>query len=192
MAKAPSSLLGFFKNKYNEIDEVGEIDSKKVYKSEDYVELVKLDEQIAKNDISKNEVGLNDLTVPEFGQDGMLLRTPRDRYQVNEEIAFSHRYRANAGEGEAKPTITVVIDYRAITEQSSGLIYTTGVVGYTIGRTDKGKYAVLSVEIIPDNEFVNEFQHQLKMDDAKLMFEVISHYKQTGTDSGVDLDSLFE
>lgn len=191
MAKEPSTLLGFFKNEYNKIDEVGEIDSKKVYTSEDYVELVKLDEQIAKNDISRNEVGLNDLTVPEFGKDGMLLRTPRDRYQVNEEIAFSHRYRVNNGRGKAKPTITVIIDYRAITEQSSGLIYTTGVVGYTIGRTEEGNYAVLSVDTISDNDFVNDFQHKLKMEDAKLMFEVISHYKQTGTDDGVDLDSLF-
>lgn len=53
MAKAPSSLLAFFKNEYNKIDEVGEIDSKKVYSSEDYVELVKLDDQIAKNNIEK-------------------------------------------------------------------------------------------------------------------------------------------
>lgn len=56
MAKAPSSLLAFFKNEYNKIDEVGEIDSKKVYSSEDYVELVKLDDQIAKNNIEKNKL----------------------------------------------------------------------------------------------------------------------------------------
>lgn len=191
MAKAPSSLLAFFKNEYNKIDEVGEIDSKKVYSSEDYVELVKLDDQIAKNNIEKNQVGLNGMVVPEFGQDGMLLRTPRDRYQVNEEIAFAHRFRQNKGEAKEKPTITFVDDYRAIQEQSSGLIYTTGVVGYTIGRTEDGNYAVLEVETIPDNIFVNEFQHQLNKNDAKLMFEVVSHYKHTGADSGIDLDSLF-
>lgn len=85
-------------------------------------------------------------------------------------------------------------DYRAIVEQSQGMIYTPSIVGYTIGKPDKRKneYKVLKVEQVSEQDFINDFSNQLKVSDAKLMYEVITHHlNSNGTETGLELDSLF-
>lgn len=188
MAKKQSgSLLEFFKGEFDNIEAVGEIDGKKVYNSEDYVELTKMDAERQKQGVSKSQVGLNEMVLPEFGKDGLLLRTPRDRYQVNEAIYFENAIEVD----KEAHTITLVRDYRAITEKASGLIYVTGVVGYTIGRTPDGNYAVLEKVIVPEEDFIKGYHHKLSGTDIKMMFEVIDHYEATHTNTGVALDDLF-
>lgn len=185
--KQTGSLLDFFKGEFDNIEAVGEIDGKKVYSSENYVELSKMEAERQKQGLSKSQVGQNEMVVPEFGKDGLLLRTPRDSYQVNEEIFFQNAIEAN----KDTHTITLVRDYRAITEKASGLIYATGVVGYTIGRTSEGKYAVLEKVIVPEDDFIKGYHQKLSGNDIKMMFEVIDHYEATNTNSGVALDDLF-
>lgn len=179
----PSTLLEFFKGQAENIEALGVIDNNEVYTSEDYVELVKLKDQAQKNGI---ELG-NHARVPQTDNQGMLLRTPRQELVVNPAIAFANRVRVNKDD----KTISIVIDYRAVEEQKTGMLYATAVVAYRIGKIKDGNYAVQVVENIPEQAFLNEFTDSLNEEDAKLMLEVITHYQTTGTSAGLDLDSLF-
>lgn len=185
MSNTQSALLEFFKGEAENITSLGVIDESKVYTSEDYVNLVKVEEQARQNGI---ELG-NHARVPQTDNQGMLLRTPRDRHVVMPDIAFINRIRANDDK-----TISMVIDYRAIDEQKNGMIYATSVVSYRIGKakTKSGNYAVQAVENIPEQDFINQFTATLNEEDAKMMYEVITHHQTTGTNTGVDLDSLFK
>lgn len=185
MSNTQSALLGFFKGEVENITSLGVIDESKVYTSEDYVNLVKVEEQARQNGI---ELG-NHARVPQTDNQGMLLRTPRDRHVVMPDIAFANRIRANEDK-----TISMVIDYRAIDEQKNGMLYATSVVSYKIGKA-KGKsekYAVLAVENIPEQDFINQFTATLNEEDAKMMYEVITHHQDIGTNTGVSLDSYFK
>lgn len=179
----PSTLLEFFKGQAENIEALGVIDNNEVYTSEDYVELVKLKDRAQKNGI---ELG-NHARVPQTDNQGMLLRTPRQELVVNPAIAFANRVRVNKDD----KTISIVVDYRAIEEQKTGMLYATAVVAYRIGKIKDGNYAVQAVENIPEQAFLNEFTDSLNEEDAKLMLEVITHYQTTGTSAGLDLDSLF-
>ena len=67
-------------------------------------------------------------------------------------------------------------------------------MSYVIGKVKEGKsdkYAVLKVENVSEQDFINDFKDQLTNDDAKQMYEVITHYKNTGTSTGISLDELF-
>ena len=181
------SLKEFFDGKYSEVKSLGKIDDAKVYTMEDYVELNKLDEQVRRNGL---EPAGNAIKVPQTDSQGYLTSTPRERLVVNETIAFINRIKVNK---EAK-TISIVVDYRACTEQSQGSIYTPSVLSYVIGKVKEGKadkYAVLKVENVSEQDFINDFKDQLINDDAKQMYEVITHYKNTGTSTGISLDELF-
>lgn len=185
--KATGTLLEFFKGEFDNIEAIGEIDGKKVYTSEDYVELTKMDNERQKQGVSKSQVGLNETVVPEFGKDGLLLRTPRDSYQINERIYFENAIEVN----KENHTITLVRDFRAIQDKPTGLIYATGIVGYVIGKTEDGNYAVLEKVIIPDTDFIKGYHTKLQGDDIKMMFEIIDHYEMSGTTVGLSLEELF-
>lgn len=189
MTKTTGTLKEFFDGKYAEIESVGKIDDAQVFSMENYVELNKLDDQVKRNGI--NPKG-NLVRLPQVDSQGFLRATPRDRLVVNESIAFINRITVN----KTKKTITMVIDYRAISEQQSGTIYAPTVLGYVIGKvkdevTGEETYAVQSVETVSEADFINKFKDQLSDDDAKLMYEVITHYKTTGTNTGIKLDDLF-
>lgn len=182
--KTNLTLRDFFQGKADSITALGVIDDAKVYSSEDYVELVKLEEQAKTN----GETLGNHARVPMVDNQGMLTRTPRDKFVVNPAIAFANRIRVNKDDH----TISVVTDYRAIEEQKNGMIYATSVVSYRIGKVDSGNYAVKSVENVTEQDFINQFTGTLNDNDAKLMLEVITHHQNTGTNTGLDLDSLFQ
>lgn len=183
-----NSLKDFFDGKYQEITSLGMIDDTKTYTMEDYVELNKLDEQVRRNGI---DVGSENLRVPNVDDKGFLLSTPRKRLVVNEDIAFINRIRVNKGDS----TISIVIDYRAISEQNTGTLYTPNVLSYIIGKVSESKketkYAVKNVETVNEVDFINEFKDTLKSSDSRMMYEVITHYKNTGTSDGISLDELF-
>lgn len=184
-----NTLKDFFDGQYDQVPALGLIDDSKVYTMEDYVELNKLDDQVKRNGLTPKG---NAVRVPKVDSKGFLLSTPRERLVVNEEIAFINRIKVN----KTKKTISIVIDYRAITEQQTGNIYTPTVTAYTIGKSsEKGdeeeRYAVLSVENVAETDFINGFKDTLTSADAKLMYEVITHYKNTGTNTGISLDDLF-
>lgn len=189
MTKTTGTLKEFFDGKYAEIESVGKIDDAQVFSMENYVELNKLDDQVKRNGINPNG---NLVRLPQVDSQGFLRATPRDRLVVNESIAFINRITVN----KTKKTITMVIDYRAISEQQSGTIYAPTVLGYVIGKvkdeeTGEETYAVQSVETVSEADFINKFKDQLSDDDAKPMYEVITHYKTTGTNTGIKLDDLF-
>lgn len=179
-----STLKDFFDGKYSEVEALGTIDDTKVYTMEDYVELNKLDNQVRTNGL---EPAGNKVRVPKVDDQGFLLSTPRERLVVNEEIGFINRIKVN----KTKKTISVVIDYRAISEMSQGSIYAPTVLAYTIGKVDDDKYSVTSVDPIQEQVFINDFNNTLNSHDAKLMYEVITHYQNTDTNTGISLDDLF-
>lgn len=183
------TLKEFFDGKYNEVQSLGTIDDSKVYNMEDYVELNKLDEQVKRNGLTP--LG-NHVRVPSVDSKGFLTATPRERLVVNESIAFINRIKVN----KTKKTISIVIDYRACSEQSLGSIYAPTVLAYTVGKVadsedGEKRYAVVSVESVNEQTFINDFKDTLTDADAKLMYEVITHYKNTGTSTGISLDDLF-
>lgn len=185
MGKQTGTLKDFFDSKYKDIEVVGVLDSRPVYSMDNYVELNVLDAQASVNGISL----ANAVRVPETDDNGYLLRTPRERLVINEEIGFINRVRVD----KENKHIHLVTDYRAITEQSSGSIYTNSVTAHVIGKASgskSDKYAVISQINVPEAEFINEFTDSLKVSDAKLMYEVITHYRTTGTSSGISLDDL--
>lgn len=180
------SLKDFFDGKYSEIEALGQIDDSRVYTMEDYVELNKLDDQVKRNGLETRQV-----RVPQFDKQGFLTATPRERLVVNESIAFINRIKVN----KTKKTISVVIDYRACSEQSQGSIYAPSVLAYVIGKVKdeegESRYAVQQVENVNEIDFINNFKDQLTDVDAKQMYEVITHYKNTGTSTGISLDDVF-
>lgn len=182
------TLKDFFDGKYSEVPALGTIDDSKVYTMENYVELNKLDEQVKRNGLTPAG---NPVRVPQFDSKGFLLATPRDRLVVNESIAFINRIKVN----KTKKNISIVIDYRACSEQTQGSIYTPTVLSYVIGKVadeeGESRYAVMSVETVSEQSFINDFKDTLTDSDAKLMYEVITHYKNTGTSTGISLDNLF-
>lgn len=178
------SLKDFFDGKYDEVKALGVIDDAKVYTMEDYVELNKLDSQAKLNGVEPKG---NSIRVPSFDSKGFLTSTPRDRLVVNEQIAFINRIKVN----KTKKTISIVIDYRACMEQSTGSIYVPSVLSYTIGKQDDNNYAVISTDTVSEQTFINDFKDTLNIEDAKLMYEVITHFKTTGTNTGISLDEIF-
>lgn len=182
------TLKDFFDGKYGEVQALGTLDDTKVYNMEDYVELNKLDDQVRKNGLQP--LG-NHIRVPNVDKQGFLKSTPRERLVANPSIAFINRIKVN----KTKKTIAIVIDYRACTEQAQGSIYAPTVLAYIVGKVadEKGesRYAVQSVETVAEQSFINDFKDTLTEADAKLMYEVITHYKNTGTSTGISLDDLF-
>ncbi|GHU63466.1 hypothetical protein FACS189418_6810 [Clostridia bacterium] len=72
--------------------------------------------------------------------------------------------------------IDLVIDYRAIKEQSSGKVYTDNVLVYRMEKTKKGEVILHSSFVVSADEFIQQFKHKLAISDMKKVFKVIRDY----------------
>ncbi|MGM0175698.1 hypothetical protein [Enterococcus sp. DIV0800] len=116
-------------------------------------------------------------------------RSKIDHAAINPETFFENRYRKvaipveEAAEGEKadvkikyKVKYEVVIDYRAIKEQSSGNIYTNHIEVLVIGQSRmKGQLQVETIKTISPREFVEEFVGKL---DQKAMLKITTAVNQ--------------
>lgn len=98
-----------------------------------------------------------DMGERKFNPDGTLARSKKKIASINVDTLFLNRYRKVAGK-----KYQVVIDYRAIKEQSSGVVYAKNIVAYEIGRDkDTDELKLIKVVNVSDDEFVSEFTHKL-------------------------------
>lgn len=179
-----NTLKDFFEGKTSEYKPLGYFDEDKVYTIDDYVEVAKVKGEALKAgvDLSNSERG------NVYDERGNLLETPRESYVVNAAIAFINKVKVNGDN-----TVSVVTDYRAITESKSGQIYTPFVSAYKIGADGtKGKKTlkVLAVEQVSAADFLSDYKDTLDTADAERIYEVITH-SNSGIKQGLSLDAVF-
>lgn len=108
---------------------------------------------------------------------------------INPASYFDNRYRKIliAGQPEIKATKTnegqkaipdrvkyeVVIDKRAIQEQSSGRVYSNNIQTYVVEKV-KGKLKI-ETNVVSDTEFINEFKHRMSDNDMKSVLDAINN-----------------
>lgn len=111
------------------------------------------------------------------------------RTVIDPEIYFENRFKRIdvASPTEKDPDRTfpgyeVVIDYRAITEQASGNIYTNHVNAFIIGKkTEKATPSVLGHRSVSPDEFINDFREKF---DSTSMATVLGIINSTGKGGG--------
>ena len=170
------------KQELNAITPIGFLGDKPVYDMQNYVEAEKISAKAREHGAN---VG-NLMTIAKYDDNGNLLRVPRDKYVVIENIEFANRVRKN----DKKKTVSVVVDYLPVSEHSSGRISQSTITSYEIGKRDR-ELTVLSVENVTSHDFVQEFVDEFQGDYARIVKEIISHYQTKGTNEGLDLNDLF-
>lgn len=114
-----------------------------------------------------------DLGKRELNPDGQTYASSKRRHPaIDPDKFFLNRYRKTEFNG--KPAYDIVTDYRAITEQNSGNVYTNNVVVRTIARK-QGKLIIAETKQISDVEFVNEFKGTLDHDAMREIFGIIDN-----------------
>lgn len=88
--------------------------------------------------------------------DGSIARSRATYAAVNLDSFYANRYR------KIGKVLRVVVDYRAIKEQSSGRVYMKQIPYFEIVRDDKtGKLVMRKIGAVIDTEFINEYTHKL-------------------------------
>lgn len=98
--------------------------------------------------------GNPDTGVRTMNPNGTLARSRVTFAAVNEDSLYDNRFRKIKDGKEEK--IQVVVDHRAIKDQSTGKIYTARVTAYQIKRED-GRLKLERVLTVSDVEFIGEF-----------------------------------
>ncbi len=107
----------------------------------------------------------------EVSADGMHFSNSKTRVKViNPERYFSNRFRIK--KNGQKKVLEMVIDYRAIEDQSTGRIYTNVINTYLIGK-EGNDIKLLGQDKITDKVFCNEFTSALSVKDAVKIYQII-------------------
>lgn len=142
-----------------------EIDGKRIYTPDNYKKVMEFqaveeklgqqfDERIAKTEL------------PRLNADGRTFANLGTTYlMATPEMITTNRYRKNEN-----GTYDVVLDERAIQEQSKGDVYKRQIIAYTIEKKAK-KLVVTGIKHINKEEFINEFT---RMFGDKTMLHVLS------------------
>lgn len=112
-----------------------------------------------------------------FNPDGSLARTRVLTAAINPDKRFNNRYRIKGKIGDRK--MQVVVDYRALKEQSSGQIYLKNIPCYEIGRDENGNLKLEKVITVSDTEFISDFTDKLSVD---VMAQVAPLIEEHGAD----------
>lgn len=123
--------------------------------------------------------GDRDIGVRTMNPDGTLARSRVRFAAVNEDSLYENRFRV-VTEGKEKK-VQIVVDRRAIRDQSTGRIYTARVPAYQIQRDD-GKLKVEKILTVSDNEFIGEFVEKAGKKD---MVEIMPLLDSAGLDISV-------
>ncbi|MHC5215206.1 hypothetical protein ACYSNR_00955 [Enterococcus sp. LJL128] len=118
-----------------------------------------------------------DLTERQITPDGITYTTTgKKNAAINVDQFLNNRYR-KVEQTDGKKTTSfydVVLDNRAIQEQENGLIYSNSVTAYRVGQGEKGELELISVLIVKDEEFVNDFKNRLNNQSSMKIHELIS------------------
>lgn len=102
--------------------------------------------------------------VVEFNPDGSVAATPTRYAAVNPDHYYINRFR------KVGQKYHIVTDYRAITEQASGTIYTTTVPCYIVAEKD-GEPVLERLVSISDRDFVADFTHILDHESMQYLMD---------------------
>lgn len=123
--------------------------------------------------------GKRDIGVRTLNPDGSLARSRVGFAAVNEDSFYENRFRVIKDGKEQK--VQIVVDRRAIRDQSTGKIYTARVPAYQIKRED-GRLKVEKILTVSDNEFIGEFVEKAGKKD---MIEIMPLLENAGLDISV-------
>lgn len=122
-----------------------------------------------------------DMGERKFNPDGTLARSKKKISSINVETLFNNRFRKMAGK-----KYQVVIDYRAIKEQSSGIIYAKNIVAYEIGSVN-GELKLLKIVNVSDSEFISEFTNRLDIPSMVRILPLIQANDGNVTEQSLDI-----
>lgn len=119
-----------------------------------------------------------DLGEPDFNHDGMTHKsTGKTILVTNPAKEFENRFR------KVKDKVyDVVVDKRAIKEQSKGKIYATAIQSYRLTKNKDGKYVVNEINQISDKDFIKDFRKKFDQDSMLVIKEAINDIKNSGID----------
>lgn len=109
-----------------------------------------------------------------FNPDGSLARTRVLTSAINPENRFNNRYRIKGKIGDRK--MQVVVDYRALKEQSSGQVYLKNIPCYEIARDEDGNLKLEKVFTVSDTEFISDFTDKLSVEVMKQVAPLIEEH----------------
>ena len=123
--------------------------------------------------------GRDEMGIPTMNPDGTVARCNARFAAVNEDSFYENRFRVIKDGKEQK--VQIVVDRRAIRDQSTGKIYTARVPAYQIKRED-GRLKVEKILTVSDNEFIGEFVEKAGRKD---MVEIMPLLDNAGLDISV-------
>lgn len=153
-----------------EVKPLGTLNGKKVLDFQDNNAIAKAEKADEKLNGKKPELGTRELRADGAGYK----RTMTTHAAVDPEIMFANRYRV-AGTGDKKK-YEVVKDYRAITEQASGNIYTHILTAYVVGGKTPN-LVIEGIKTITADEFVAEFTDDLDEKSMIMVDAAIAKYR---------------
>lgn len=104
--------------------------------------------------------------LPEFNPDGTLKRTPGTRYAaVNLDHYYINRFK------KVKEAYWIITDYRAIQEQSTGVVYTNSIPCYVVVADENGEPKLDKMVSVSDKDFVADFTHILDRESMAYLME---------------------
>ena len=113
-----------------------------------------------------------------YNPDGSLARINKNTVAINPNNYFANRFKAT------QKKMKVVVDWRAIQEQSTGEIYIRNIPAYVFERIktedtpagDKGELTITGVELISDTEFISGFTDTLSVEAMMQIAPLIANF----------------
>ncbi len=104
---------------------------------------------------------------------------------INPATFFDNRYRkieiAGKKKEDTKVKYEVVVDSRAIQEQSSGRVYSNNIPTYIVEKTEEG--LLIESSIVSDTEFINDFKFRMSDNDMRSVLEALSDLSVPATEA---------
>lgn len=148
-------------------------------------------QQINKQAVAEEKLmGKHGVVIRDFDEMGRCRRTACDAVAINPEKYFENRVkRVEVYKENGKPEVLfeVVIDYRAIKEQTTGNIYTNTIPVYVVGKQGKG-IMVREIKAISDAEFVRDFKDKLDLESIVQVMNAIDRSKERFGSNAKSLD----
>ena len=113
-----------------------------------------------------------------YNADGSLARTNKQTAAINPHNYFANRFRAT------QKKMRVVVDWRAIQEQSTGEIYIRNIPAYVFERVktedtpsgEKGELTLTGIEMVSDTEFISSFTDTLSVEAMMQIAPLIANF----------------
>lgn len=116
-----------------------------------------------------------------YNNDGSLARIRYEVAAINPANYFANRFKAT------KTILRVVIDWRAITEQPLGKIYTSHVTAYVFKRDEEKKLYLDGVELVSDADFISDYTNTLNEEAMKEIAPMLANFGTNITESSIPI-----